>query len=162
MSLEEFSVADHLQKEELLRCPVDLVYVVEGQTCGVPVLGAVSVPMGQLLSFHQVGVEMGGRVTHAVWLCTNDLPSLGVHFSLYRIVWWKRTVIQVSTYCFGDRHLLVGWTITTGYWGRCVCSTPLVRIGEIGSGQKRGLPAITQQPMQCLHSCPEYLLLPCS
>lgn len=66
MSLEEFSVADHLQKEELIQCLVDLVYVIEGQTCGVPVLGAVSMPMGQLLSFHQIKVEMDDRVTRAV------------------------------------------------------------------------------------------------
>lgn len=66
MSLEEFSVADHLQKEELIQCPVDLVYVIEGQTCGVPVLGVGSMPMGQLLSFHQIRVEMDDRVTRAV------------------------------------------------------------------------------------------------
>lgn len=86
-------------------------------------------------------------------LAPNDLPSLGVHFSLYRIVWLKLIVIQVSTYCFWDRHLLVDWTITTECGGRCVCSSPLGR--KIGSGQKRGLPAIAQQPAQCLHSCPE-------
>lgn len=87
--------------------------------------GAVSMPMGQLLSFHQIKVEMDDRVMRAVWFCTNDLPSLGVHFSLYRIVWLKLIVIQVSTYCFGDRHLLVDWTITTECRGRCVCSSPL-------------------------------------
>ena len=45
---------------------MDLVYVIEGQTCGVPVLGVGSMPMGQLLSFHQIRVEMDDRVTRAV------------------------------------------------------------------------------------------------
>lgn len=45
---------------------MDLVYVVEGQTCGVPVLGGSLHAHGQLLSFHQIKVEMDDRVPSAV------------------------------------------------------------------------------------------------
>lgn len=57
MSLEEFSVGDHLQKDELIQCPVGLASAVEGQKWGVPML-TVSMPMEQVLSFPRMGVEM--------------------------------------------------------------------------------------------------------